>query len=118
MLHRMGLRFRIHGKHLPGTPDVVLARHMTVVEIHGCFFHRHPGCKTASTPASNREFWRDKFRRNVERDEVNRKALRKLGWRTVVVWECELRKPERLERRLRRLIPEGVSGTTRRNYNQ
>lgn len=102
IVHRMGLRFRIHGKGLPGTPDVVLTKHKTVVEILGCYWHRHAGCKLASEPSSNRRFWLEKFRRNVARDEANRKALRKMGWRTVVVWECELRKPERLKRRLRR----------------
>jgi DNA mismatch endonuclease (patch repair protein) len=102
MLHRMGLRFRIHDRRLPGTPDIVLARHKTVVEILGCYWHRHPRCRQASDPSSNRAFWRDKFQRNVERDKANRKALRRMGWRTVVVWECELRKPERLERRLRK----------------
>jgi DNA mismatch endonuclease (patch repair protein) len=102
MLHRMGLRFRLHVKGLPGTPDVVLKRHRKVVEILGCYWHRHPRCRQASGPSSNRAFWRDKFQRNVERDKANRKALRRMGWRTVVVWECELRKPERLERRLRK----------------
>jgi DNA mismatch endonuclease (patch repair protein) len=101
MLHKMGLRFRLHGD-LPGKPDIVMKRHKTVVEVFGCFFHRHLGCKLVSTPASNVRFWQAKFRRNVERDKANRKALRRMGWRTVVVWECELRKPERLERRLRK----------------
>lgn len=104
MLHRMGLRFRNHGKRLPGKPDVVLARYKTVVEIHGCFWHRHQGCKLASNPSANKKFWQAKFKRNVTRDEANRKELRKMGWRTILVWECELRKPERLERRLARLM--------------
>ena len=102
MLHRMGLRFRIHDRQLPGTPDIVLTKHRTVVEVLGCFWHRHPGCRLASNPASHREFWLEKFRRNVSRDKANRQALRKMGWRTVIVWECEIRKPDRLERRLRK----------------
>lgn len=107
MLHRMGLRFRIHGKGLPGTPDIVLKRHRTVIEVLGCFWHRHAGCRLASNPSSNRKFWLAKFRRNVARDKANRKALRSLGWRTVVVWECELRRPELLERRLRKAFGMG-----------
>ena len=102
MLHQMGLRFRIHGRHLPGTPDIVLAKHKTVVEVLGCFWHRHAGCSLASNPAAHRKFWTEKFRRNVVRDQANRHALRRMGWKTVVVWECEIRKPERLERRLRK----------------
>ena len=102
LLHGLGLRFRIHGKGLPGTPDIVLKRHKTVVEVLGCFWHRHRGCRLASTPASNKRFWQDKFARNAARDGSNRRALRKLGWRTVVVWECELRKPKRLQQRLRK----------------
>jgi DNA mismatch endonuclease (patch repair protein) len=112
MLHHLGLRFRLHDRRLPGTPDVILNRHRTVVEVFGCFFHRHPGCRLASNPASNRRFWREKFRRNVARDAENRKALQGTGWRTVVVWECELRKPERLERRLRRAFGLGSSNKT------
>jgi DNA mismatch endonuclease (patch repair protein) len=107
MLHRMGLRFRIHVSRLPGTPDIVLAMHKAVVEVQGCFWHRHPGCKLASTPSSNKRFWQDKFRKNVARDKANGTALRRLGWRRIVVWECELQKPERLARRLKKAF--GVS---------
>jgi DNA mismatch endonuclease (patch repair protein) len=107
MLHRMGLRFRIHVKRLPGTPDIVLSSHRKVIEVQGCFWHRHPGCKLASNPSSNKGLWVEKFHRNVARDEANRKALRKMGWRTVIVWECELQKPERLARRLMKAF--GVS---------
>jgi len=98
LLHRMGYRFRLHRRDLPGTPDIVLPRHATVAFVHGCFWHRHKDCKGATTPKTRRKFWRDKF------DARNRRDLRKLGWRPVVVWECELRKPERLERRLARLL--------------
>jgi DNA mismatch endonuclease (patch repair protein) len=96
--------FRLQSKSLPGTPDIVLRKHKTVVEICGCFFHRHSDCKRASTPSSNRRYWQAKFRRNIARDESNRRALLKLGWRTVVVWECELGRPERLERRIRKIF--------------
>jgi len=76
LLHRMGFRFRLHRRDLPGSPDIVLPRHSTVVFVHGCFWHRHPRCKGATTPKSNADFWQDKFAANVERDKRNRRDLR------------------------------------------
>jgi len=89
-LHALGLRFRLHRKDLPGKPDIVLPRYKAVVFVHGCFWHRHAGCKVASTPKSNVEFWVEKFDRNVARDERSKEALEGQGWRVIVVWECEL----------------------------
>ncbi len=108
MLHRMGFRFRIHVKSLPGTPDIVLKKHKTVVEVYGCFFHRHSGCKFATNPSSNKRFWLAKFTRNMARDRANWLALRKLGWKTIIVWECELKRSERLKKRLQNI--RGVNG--------
>jgi DNA mismatch endonuclease, patch repair protein len=88
-LHRLGFRYRIHDKHLPGHPDIVLPRYRTVVFVHGCFWHQHPGCKLAAKPGTNAEFWRDKLRGNVERDARSIQRLSELGWRSVTVWECE-----------------------------
>ena len=88
-LHRLGYRFRLHGKRLPGRPDIVLPKHRVVVLVHGCFWHRHRGCKNCTTPTNNRAFWLRKLEGNVARDKVHARALRKLGWRVVVVWECE-----------------------------
>jgi DNA mismatch endonuclease (patch repair protein) len=85
-------------------PDIVLPRHNLVVFVHGCFWHRHPGCPRATTPASNRDYWLPKFERTVARDRKNRYALHRQGWRVAVVWECELKKPEKLIRRLERLL--------------
>lgn len=102
LLHRLGLRFRLHRKDLPGSPDVVLPKHQTVIFIHGCYWHRHPGCKYASTPKTNQDFWLPKFQRNVERDARKEEALRALGWRVLIVWECETRDLPTLEARLRR----------------
>jgi len=104
MIHGMGYRFRINVAGLPGKPDIVLARHGKIVLVHGCFWHRHARCRQATMPKSRVAFWKAKFRRNVERDVETRRALRRLGWRVLVVWECELRKPERLEGRLRRFL--------------
>ncbi|MGM8849927.1 very short patch repair endonuclease [Salinicola halophyticus] len=101
LLHGLGLRFRLHHKHLPGSPDIVLPKRGTVIFVHGCYWHRHPGCKYASTPKTNQDFWLPKFERNVERDARKEKALRDTGWRVLIVWECETRDLVRLESRLR-----------------
>lgn len=90
VIHRLGLRYRLHGAGLPGKPDLVFPRFRTVVFVHGCFWHRHQGCNIATTPKSNTEFWLDKFKKNVERDSRVTKSLQALGWSVLVVWECEL----------------------------
>ena len=91
-LHAAGLRFRLNSK-LPGKPDLVFPKHGTVVFVHGCFWHRHAKCRFASTPSSNRDFWLEKFAANVQRDKQVKVLLRKLGWRSLVVWECHLTPP-------------------------
>ena len=88
-LHSAGLRYRLHRKDLPGSPDVVLPSLRTIVFVHGCFWHRHAGCKRASTPASHTEYWLPKLARNVQRDRVNSQRLADLGWTVLVVWECQ-----------------------------
>lgn len=89
-LHQLGFRFRLHGRRLPGKPDIVLAKHRTVVFVHGCFWHRHEGCKVATTPKSNTEFWVEKFNRNVIRDTAILEQLHDAGWRVIIAWECDL----------------------------
>lgn len=89
-LHRSGFRFQLHRKDLPGRPDIVLPRYRTVVEVRGCFWHRHENCRFAYTPKSNRAFWEAKLNGNRERDLRNLQKLRELGWRVIEVWECEL----------------------------
>lgn len=91
LLHAMGYRFRLHCKHLPGCPDIVLPRYKKAIFVNGCFWHRHEGCRYATTPASNSEFWQKKFRENVMRDQANYELLAEQGWRIVVVWECQLK---------------------------
>ncbi len=88
-LHAAGVRFRLHDRRLPGTPDIVVPMHKAAVFVHGCFWHRHPGCRFATNPASNADFWNAKFTRNVTRDEQKEKALLALGWCPLVIWECE-----------------------------
>ena len=89
-LHALGFRFRLHRKDLPGKPDIVLPRYRTVVFVHGCFWHRHAGCKIATTPKSNTGFWIEKFDRNVARDSRSRELLEAQGWKVIIAWECEL----------------------------
>jgi len=100
-LHRLGFRFRLHGKHLAGKPDIVLRKYRTAIFVHGCFWHRHQGCKVATTPKSNTEFWIDKFARNVARDGRNLELLRNDGWNVIVVWECEINTSAKAEARAR-----------------
>lgn len=92
LLHRAGYRFRLHDRKLPGRPDIVLAKYRTAILVHGCFWHRHDGCSNATTPSTRRDFWQTKFDGNVARDRGNEERLIDLGWRVIVVWECELKK--------------------------
>ncbi|MFO1089823.1 MAG: DNA mismatch endonuclease Vsr [Hyphomicrobiales bacterium] len=85
----LGLRYRLHKKNLPGSPDLVFAKHRTVIFVHGCFWHRHPGCIDAVTPKSRSDFWLRKFEANKARDVRVCDQLRAMGWRTVIIWECE-----------------------------
>jgi DNA mismatch endonuclease (patch repair protein) len=109
LLHRLGFRFRLHSRTLPGRPDVVLPKYHSVILVHGCFWHRHNGCAFAYTPKSRTAFWSRKFADNVARDHRTTQSLRRAGWRVIVVWECELRNlnalSRRLDRTLRRLEP-------------
>lgn len=89
-LHARGLRFRLHVRELPGRPDIVLPRHRAVILVHGCFWHRHNGCRYCYSPGSNPEFWKLKFAGTVGRDQKNHADLLALGWRVATVWECAL----------------------------
>ena len=114
ILHRQGLRFRIHDRRLPGRPDVVLSRWRTAVFVHGCFWHRHAACRFAYTPKTRLEFWTAKFGSNTQRDKRNQRELADAGWRVVVIWECELADLPRLGRRVRRLFP-SATGTGKKS---
>lgn len=100
MLHALGFRFRLHRKDLPGCPDIVLPKYKTAILVNGCFWHQHTGCKLASKPSTRQEFWQAKLSRNVERDSQNAAKLTALGWKVIVVWECELQKSGELSQRL------------------
>ncbi len=104
LIHRMGYRFRLHVKDLPGKPDIVLPRHKKVIFVHGCFWHQHEGCPHAARPASNTEYWNKKLDRNIIRDREHLQQLEYLGWSVLIVWECEMRDREQLSETLRRFL--------------
>ena len=96
LVHRMGLRYRLHAKELPGTPDLVFSSRRSVIFMHGCFWHRHRDCKLARLPKSNLDFWKTKLEANKKRDLHNQRQLISLGWRVLVIWECEMTDTERV----------------------
>jgi DNA mismatch endonuclease (patch repair protein) len=110
-LHRLGYRYRLHQRRLPGTPDLVFASRRKVVFVHGCFWHRHPGCPRTTTPQNNSAFWAEKFAANLERDQRKEAELRAGGWSVLVVWECEIRDLEALSHKLMEFLgPPRVTG--------
>jgi len=111
VLHRLGYRFRLHAKKLPGRPDVVLPKHKVVVFVHGCFWHRHKKCRNCTTPTNRRQWWLEKLEGNATRDKLHMRVLRKLRWKVVIVWECETEKTgfaASLEERLSRVLARGA----------
>ena len=108
LLHALGFRFRLHRRDLPGRPDIVLPRYNSVVFVNGCFWHQHKGCKLAHKPASRQEYWVAKLERNVKRDQSSFSKLTQLGWQVIVVWECDLRNPDAVGRRLQTLLEQGL----------
>jgi len=96
-LHALGYRFRLHDRKLPGKPDIVLKKYKTTIQVRGCFWHQH-GCKYSNVPKSNKLYWIPKLKQNKERDRLNDKKLKKLGWKIIVIWECKL------QNELKRLI--------------
>lgn len=105
-LHRRGFRYRLHDKRLPGKPDMVFPKYKCVLFIHGCFWHGHhdPNCKLARTPKSNIKFWKEKVVSNQKRDERNISKLKKMGWRVLLVWECQIRETRVLETLVQKII--------------
>ena len=105
--HHLGYRFRLHRRDLPGTPDVAFPRLGKVIFVHGCFWHRHPGCGRTRMPKTRAVYWRGKFTKNVERDRRNVRSLRELGWKVLVIWECETLDRVRLVAKLARFLGRG-----------
>jgi DNA mismatch endonuclease (patch repair protein) len=104
LLRDLGASYRLHPKSLPGTPDIIVAEAKCAIFVHGCFWHRHPSCPKATMPKTRVTFWRDKFEKNVARDARKARALRKLGWHVLTVWECQCRDPDKIRRRLTRIL--------------
>jgi len=104
IVHRMGFRFRLHGEDLPGNPDIILPKHKKLIFIHGCFWHGHKGCKRSKRPSSNVLFWQNKLDKNAERDKQKQKELTKLGWKYLVIWQCEITKPKLLRNKIKRFL--------------
>lgn len=111
ILHRLGYRFRLHRRDLPGTPDIVLPRFRTVVFVHGCFWHRHANCRFTTNPKTRKEFWEEKFRQNVIRDKRKQDELSAINWNSIVVWECELKEPAVLAERLDEMLAQSALGS-------
>ena len=107
--HALGLRFRLHRKDLPGSPDLVFPNRRHALFVHGCYWHRHPGCRLAYAPKSNTDFWQAKFDRNVARDAAAIADLQAAGWRADIIWECETRRPGTIPDRLKELFCEGAA---------
>lgn len=104
LVHRLGYRYRLHRKNLPGHPDLVFPGRHKVIFVHGCFWHQHARCKSGRLPKSNLEYWTEKLERNKARDLANRRRLTRLGWRCLVIWECEAIDGPKLNRRLCRFL--------------
>lgn len=104
LVHGMGYRYRLHAKELPGRPDLVFRPRRKAIFVHGCFWHRHVGCPANRLPTTRREFWRDKLDSNARRDRRNEAALEEMGWRSLVIWECETKDLDRVAETVRRFI--------------
>jgi DNA mismatch endonuclease, patch repair protein len=101
LVHALGYRYRLHVKDLPGKPDLVFHRREKVIFVHGCFWHQHKECREGRVPGSRKSYWEPKLTRNLERDREHLRALKRLGWRALVLWECQLGNPAELERKIR-----------------
>ncbi len=113
--HGLGLRFRIHGVDLPGTPDLVFPRWKTALFVHGCFWHQHH-CERARLPKTNADYWTKKLQRNTQRDKAARRVLKRSGWRSAVIWECQAKDAAKLDRILRHLFDAAWANPRRRSW--
>lgn len=115
LIHGLGYRFRLHRCDLPGKPDIVFPARRKIILMHGCFWHQHPGCPEGRIPGSRPEYWVAKLRRNQARDEGNRELLEQLGWKTFVVWECELRDTAAVTKTVRKFLSSSATASESRS---
>jgi DNA mismatch endonuclease Vsr len=108
--HALGFRYRLHARDLPGRPDLVFRSRRKVIFVHGCFWHGHKGCPRAAQPRTNQDFWRRKLERNAQRDAAQLASLESEGWTALVIWQCETKRTEALERRLRAFLSHNPFG--------
>lgn len=113
LLHRLGYRFRLHSKKLPGTPDIVLPKYKSVIFVHGCFWHQHKGCRKSRRPTSNVEFWNEKLDKNIERDNRKESELKNAGWKVLTVWDCEIKDEDLLIEKVKNFLTQSA-----KNANQ
>ncbi len=104
LLHSRGYRYRLHVKNLPGKPDLVFPSRRKIIQVHGCFWHQHDACREGRVPGTRREYWGPKLARNVDRDRAHAAKLESLGWKSFIVWECELKSPGAVTKRLTRFL--------------
>ncbi len=102
LLFALGYRYRLHRKDLPGKPDIVLKKHNTIIFVHGCFWHHHKNCRRANWPKSNQEYWLPKIQRNIERDKIHIRKLKKEGWEVLVIWECQIKNMDKLSLKIQK----------------
>jgi DNA mismatch endonuclease (patch repair protein) len=112
----LGFRYRLHGKNLPGRPDIVLASRRSVIFVNGCFWHQHEGCNRAKRPETRAEYWSAKLDENVERDRRNLLQLKSMGWRVLTIWECQLRRPNDISRKITRFLRVHPKGQSAEQY--
>jgi DNA mismatch endonuclease, patch repair protein len=117
LLSSMGYRYRLHSASLPGKPDISIAGKQKAIFVHGCFWHQHPRCRKSGVPKSNLAYWEPKLRRNVERDHLAQRALRKMGWEVLVVWQCSLRNEKKVRTKLRKFLGFPTARAKRRATN-
>ena len=108
-LFAQGFRYRKNDKRLPGKPDIVLPKYKTLIFVHGCFWHGHQNCKKSALPQSNHEFWKDKIQKNIERDKSKQKELKKLGWKIITIWQCQIKSRESVEKALKQTVKKIIS---------
>lgn len=108
-LFAQGFRYRKNDKRLPGKPDIVLPKYKTLIFVHGCFWHGHQNCKKSALPLTNHEFWKDKIQKNIERDKLKQKELKKLGWKIITIWQCQIKSRESVEKTLKQTVKKIIS---------